>query len=141
MISSNLFRLFWFIFGFFVGTILFMLFQYWVFYPSQKSIIRPTIITEVKPIRQSFKFINNNMSDDLKNINSILTPDYQNILTPKFSQPSKPIMISDILKENVRIFCWIMTAKNNTDKATAVNATWSKRCNKVVYITPDEVNS
>ncbi|KAI6198838.1 N-acetylgalactosaminide beta-1,3-galactosyltransferase [Aphelenchoides besseyi] len=39
------------------------------------------------------------------------------------------------LKENVRIFCWIMSGPNNTRKAMAVNATWAPKCNKYVFVT------
>jgi hypothetical protein len=44
-----------------------------------------------------------------------------------------------LLKENVRILCWIMSGPNNTNKAVAVNSTWASRCNKHVFITASKV--
>uniref|UniRef100_A0A914E314 Glycoprotein-N-acetylgalactosamine 3-beta-galactosyltransferase 1 n=1 Tax=Acrobeloides nanus TaxID=290746 RepID=A0A914E314_9BILA len=43
------------------------------------------------------------------------------------------------IRENVRIFCWIMTSKNNTNsRAVHIHATWASRCNKHVFITANE---
>uniref|UniRef100_A0A915DTB0 Uncharacterized protein n=1 Tax=Ditylenchus dipsaci TaxID=166011 RepID=A0A915DTB0_9BILA len=43
------------------------------------------------------------------------------------------------IKKNVRVFCWIMTAKKNTfSKAIHINSTWAQRCNKHVFITASE---
>lgn len=47
--------------------------------------------------------------------------------------------LSMLMYNNVRVYCWIMTSKNNTlKKAIHVNATWGPRCNKLVFITSEK---
>ncbi|KAI1719550.1 fringe-like domain-containing protein [Ditylenchus destructor] len=42
------------------------------------------------------------------------------------------------IKDNVRVFCWIMTSKKNTiSKAVHINNTWASKCNKHVFITAE----
>uniref|UniRef100_A0AC34RKR2 N-acetylgalactosaminide beta-1,3-galactosyltransferase n=1 Tax=Panagrolaimus sp. JU765 TaxID=591449 RepID=A0AC34RKR2_9BILA len=44
-------------------------------------------------------------------------------------------LVAKTLQKSVKIFCWIMSGKNNFEKARAVNETWVKRCDKYVYVT------
>lgn len=47
--------------------------------------------------------------------------------------------LSTLMYNNVRVYCWIMTSKNNTyKKAIHVNATWGPRCNKYVFMTSEK---
>ncbi|CAJ0929508.1 unnamed protein product, partial [Mesorhabditis belari] len=43
--------------------------------------------------------------------------------------------VTDVLFDRVQVLCWIMThpTTKNIKKVTAVNETWTKRCNKVIY--------
>ncbi len=48
--------------------------------------------------------------------------------------------LSDEVYKNVRVFCWIMSKKNNTyTKAIHVNATWAPRCNGYAFVTAEKV--
>lgn len=92
---------------------------------------KPTIITEVRPMRRGSEF---NFQNELHTSFENYTFDSENTIAPlEFDK------VSYILKDTVRVLCWVMTIEKNTDKAMAVNSTWAKRCNKVVYITPDNV--
>lgn len=47
-------------------------------------------------------------------------------------------IISNVIYENVRILCWIMTHPNNTyKKAIHINETWGKKCTKLIFINAD----
>ncbi|XP_038045106.1 uncharacterized protein LOC119719683 [Patiria miniata] len=44
-------------------------------------------------------------------------------------------VLADILYKQVRILCWVLTSPQNLQKKTIhVQATWSRRCNKVIFI-------
>ncbi|XP_041104863.1 glycoprotein-N-acetylgalactosamine 3-beta-galactosyltransferase 1-like isoform X2 [Polyodon spathula] len=48
-------------------------------------------------------------------------------------------MVAEDLHKNVRVLCWVMTGPQNLEtKAKHVNATWTKHCNKVLYMSSTE---
>ncbi|XP_063050230.1 glycoprotein-N-acetylgalactosamine 3-beta-galactosyltransferase 1-A-like [Engraulis encrasicolus] len=56
-----------------------------------------------------------------------------NLRHPK--KQGKDSHVADELYKKVRILCWVMTApKNHQTKALHVKATWSRRCNRVVFM-------
>lgn len=108
----------------------------------RKVEVKQTIITEVRPLRQSYGLdFENKRNVNTANKDSTLFSGVLNDIESRLSNFSDSNTVANVLKENVRIFCWIMTAKANTGKAVAVNSTWAKRCDKVVYVTPDNVSS
>ncbi|XP_063063568.1 glycoprotein-N-acetylgalactosamine 3-beta-galactosyltransferase 1-A-like [Engraulis encrasicolus] len=51
------------------------------------------------------------------------------------NRPGEDSHVADELYKKVRILCWVMTApKNHQTKARHVKATWSRRCNRVVFM-------
>ena len=47
--------------------------------------------------------------------------------------------LEDNLYEKVRVLCWVMTTQENLEtKAVHVNATWAKRCNKMLYASDEK---
>uniref|UniRef100_A0A7E4VP58 Glycoprotein-N-acetylgalactosamine 3-beta-galactosyltransferase 1 n=1 Tax=Panagrellus redivivus TaxID=6233 RepID=A0A7E4VP58_PANRE len=56
-----------------------------------------------------------------------------------FQHTHEETAVAGALKQSVRVFCWIMTAKKNTlSRAVHVNATWAQRCNKYVFVSVNE---
>ncbi|XP_022079968.1 uncharacterized protein LOC110973433 [Acanthaster planci] len=48
-------------------------------------------------------------------------------------------VLADTLYKQVRILCWILTSPQNLQKKTIhVQATWSRRCNKVIFISSQD---
>ncbi|KAE9549514.1 hypothetical protein FO519_007278 [Halicephalobus sp. NKZ332] len=96
------------------------------------------VIKKIKPSKKTWKpnFIKNKNGYS-GNENSTLSSDSQNITESQFPVSSESKTVSEILKDTVKVLCWVMTGKNNAQKSLAVNATWGKRCNKIIYITPN----
>ena len=46
--------------------------------------------------------------------------------------------MADNLYRKVRVFCWVMTSRDNVEKATVVRDTWAKRCNGYVFMSDAE---
>ncbi|XP_042207567.1 glycoprotein-N-acetylgalactosamine 3-beta-galactosyltransferase 1-like isoform X3 [Homarus americanus] len=46
---------------------------------------------------------------------------------------------AEILKDKVRVLCWVMTnPTNHQKKARHIKATWARRCNKLVFMSSEE---
>lgn len=46
--------------------------------------------------------------------------------------------LANVLEQQVRVLCWIMTSTDTIERAHHVKATWGKRCNKLLFVSDHE---
>uniref|UniRef100_A0A0N4ZRH2 Glycoprotein-N-acetylgalactosamine 3-beta-galactosyltransferase 1 n=1 Tax=Parastrongyloides trichosuri TaxID=131310 RepID=A0A0N4ZRH2_PARTI len=84
----------------------------------------------VWPVSSSIDDEHSDVSKNGKNIE-------EEIKNSTIKQNSDTI-IEKVIRENVRVLCWIMTHPNNTyKKAIHINETWGKKCTKLLFINVD----
>ncbi|GAB6030693.1 hypothetical protein CHUAL_007546 [Chamberlinius hualienensis] len=74
------------------------------------------------------------------------TVNWNDILSPGTAKPETihagESELADVVKDNIRILCWIMTQPNrHKERALAARATWGKRCTVLFFVSTQTVNS
>jgi len=123
----------YFVFGFCCASVLFFVQDSFISESKRSVVIN-------MPMRETVqKIFDNDGADEKRHV--LHDPDHDDDHAQNqgmFVHTHEENAVAQSLKESVKVFCWIMAAKKNADKAKTVNATWAPRCNKYVFITANE---